>query len=226
MKVAWVQLGGAAGAAVLALLVSAPVMATGQSGITTVAAEELDKRSKQPQRKGLSETRVRVMLTYAFSLIPAETRGPDGKPVPVDKSDFNTFVIPSDDARQVIRAATRSAYADVCGLPELGAANFKALMAQESKKNWTREQTLMIEALHLFSLSYFTGNVKIVEDPDPAPSGGDGATAAAKDGQAGAAGESRVVKVPSAPTCPPERKVKVERAIKAYVETVQASPAN
>lgn len=219
MRLARVQLGGAACAAVLALMISAPGMSADQSGFTNVAAEELDKRSRQPEKQGLTDTRVRVMLTYAFSLIPAETPGPDGKPVPVDKSDFNTFVIPNDDARQVIRAATRSAYADVCGLPELGQANLEALMTEESKKNWTREQMLMVQALHLFALSYFTGKAQIVEEV-PATTGG--ATAASNDG-GGERVKPRVTQAPPPPKCPPEQKAKVENAIRAYVQAVQAN---
>lgn len=214
MRVAWFHLGGATCAAVFAFLTSAPLQAADQSGFTAVAAEELDKRSKQPQKKGLSDTRVRVMLTYAFSLIPGETPGPNGKPVPVDKSDFNTFVIPSDDARQVIRAATRSAYAEVCGLPQLAQANLKALLAQESKKDWTRQQMLMVEALHLFALSYFTGNAKIEGGPE---------TTAASGTEETEGGESAVTQAPPAPKCPPEQKQKVESAINAYVASVPAN---
>ncbi|MHA1517728.1 MAG: hypothetical protein ACTSYK_03905 [Alphaproteobacteria bacterium] len=215
MNVTWVQLGGAACASVLALMMSAPAVAADQSGLTAVAAEELDKRSKQPQKKGLTDTRVRIMLTYAFSLIPAETTGKDGKTVPVDKSDFNTFVIPNDEARVVIRAATRSAYADACGLPELGMANLKALMTQESKKDWTGEQMLMIEALHHFSMAYFTGNAQILEEGS-APATGDSTST-------GESAQPRVVQAPQAPKCPPEQKAKVENAIRAYVASVGAN---
>lgn len=221
MRVAWIKLGGAACVAVLALLSSAPVKAADQSGMTTVAAEELDRRSKQPEESksgGLSESAVRVMVTYAFSLIPEETQGPDG-PVKVDKSDPNKYVIPSEDARRVIRAATRSAYADVCGLPELGQANYKAMLAQEeARKTWTREQMLMIEALHLFAMSYFTGNAKITEGGDSGgtdPAQGDGATTVSKAEEPGA--PPREVQAPAPPKCPPEQKQKVESAINAYV---------
>ena len=226
MRVAWIKLGGAAGAAVLALLLSAPVKATDQSGMTTVAAEELDKRSRQPessQSGGLSESSVRVMVTYAFSLIPEQTQGADGEPVKVDKSDPNKYVIPSDDARRVIRAATRSAYAEVCGLPELSEANYKTMLAQEQSKDWSREQILMIEALHLFAMSYFTGNAKITETSEEAPAAGDtddGATTVSKGGEAG---ETREVQAPAPPKCPPEQKQKVQNAIQAYVQAAQAN---
>jgi hypothetical protein len=221
MKVALVKLGGAAGAAALALLLSAPVKSADSSGLTQIAADELDKRSRQPEQNGgLSESAVRVMVTYAFSLIPAQTKGPNGEPVAVDKSDPNKYVIPSEDARRIIRAATRSAYADICGLPELGQANYKAMLDQETAKNsWSREQMLMIEALHLFAVSYFTGNAKITEAAEsPAD---DTTTAVSKDG--GTAGQTKEVEAPPPPKCPPEQKQKVENAINAYVRSAQAN---
>ncbi len=223
MRVAWIKLGGAASAAVLALLLSAPVKATDQSGLTTIAAEELDKRSRQPESSesgGLSESSVRVMVTYAFSLIPEQIQGPDGQPVTVDKSDPNKYVIPSEDARRVIRAATRSAYAEVCGLPELGEANYKTMLAQEQSKDWSREQILMIEALHLFAMSYFTGNAKITEGPPASGGADDGSTTVSKGEEAG---ETQEVEAPPAPKCPPEQKQKVQNAIQAYVQAAQAN---
>jgi hypothetical protein len=220
MRVALMKLSGAMSAAVLALLMSAPVKATDQAGMTTVAAEELDKRSRQPENTkngGLSESSVRVMVTYAFSLIPAQTQGPDGEPVKVDKSDPNKYVIPSEDARRVIRAATRSAYAEVCGLPELGEANYKAMLAQEEAKKWSREQILMIEALHLFAVSYFTGNAQFTRGAEPDKSeAAEGASAAPSDDEV-------VEAAPPPPQCPPEQKQKVENAIKAYVQSAQAN---
>jgi len=238
MRVAWVQLGGAASAVVLALLMSAPVRAADTSGVTAVAAEELDKRSKQAeasqgQSGGMSDSSVRVLMTYAFSLIPETTPGPDGKPLPVDKSDANKFVIPGEDARLVIRAATRSAYADVCGLPDLAQANYQAMMtAEEAKKSWSREQLLMINALHLFAVSYFTGNATIIEEPgttDEPAAAADGTTTVTKEaGSPETAAEdqqTRQVKAPPPPKCPPEQKQKVENAINAYVQAAQAGPA-
>jgi hypothetical protein len=226
MRVAWIKLGGAASAAVLALLLSAPVKATDQSGMTTIAAEELDKRSRQPESSesgGLSESSVRVMVTYAFSLIPEQVQGPDGQPVTVDKSDPNEYVIPSEDARRVIRAATRSAYAEVCGLPELGEANYKTMLAQEQSKDWSREQILMIEALHLFAVSYFTGNAKITETSEEAPAAGDAGDGTTTISKGGEGGETQEVEAPPAPKCPPEQKQKVQNAIQAYVQAAQTN---
>ena len=240
MKVAWIELGGAASAVLVALLMTAPVRAADSSGVTAVAAEELDKRSKEAEASqgksgGMSESSVRVLMTYAFSLIPAEVQGPDGQPVKVDKSDPNKYVIPTEDARRVIRAATRSAYADVCGLPELGEANYKAMLAGEEARKWSREQRLMISALHLFAVSYFTGNAKIIEEPGTtdapadATAAPDGTTSVSKAPGAAASADQdqqvREVEAPPAPKCPPEQKQKVENAINAYVKAAEAGPA-
>ncbi len=236
MRVALIRLGGAASAAVLVLLMSAPVEAAEAApGMTAVATEELDRRSKppQPQGGGLSESSVRVMMTYAFSLIPAEVPGPDGKPVKVDKTNPNAFLLPSDDARQVIRAATRSAYADVCGLPDLAQANYQALIAsEEAKKSWSSEQALMIEALHLFAVSYFTGNAKITEEAaspeeETASSDETDTTTISKGDASGEVDsrETREVEMPTRPNCPPEQKQKVTNAINAYVKAARAAPA-
>jgi hypothetical protein len=238
MKVAWIQWGGAAGAAVLTLLMGFPAGAVDNgSGMRPVAVEELDKRSKQPEDaagkpKGLSDSAVRVLMTYAFSIIPGEAPGPDGKPVKVNKSDPSKFLIPTDDARRVIRAATRSAYAEVCDLIDLGRANYETMLkTEEARQTWSREQLLMIDALHIFSVSYFAGHVKITTTPEggaaaPAKGGAD-TTAVAKSGTVAKGSEESAegeqVLTPPAPKCPPEQKQRVKDAITAYVQSAQAA---
>lgn len=237
MKVAWVQWGAATVAAMLALLTEVPVYAAeATAGMTGVAAEELDRRSKEAEEAqgshaGMSDSSVRVMMTYAFSTIPNETAGPDGKPVKVDKSDPNKYFIPTEDARRVIRAATRSAYAEVCGLPELGRANYEAMLKGEKARNtWSEQQIVMINALHLFAASYFTGNIKItakeVPDDAAAETKTDGATSVSK-GEAPAEGDAGKAEVITSepPKCPPEQKEKVTKAINAYVQAAQAASA-
>jgi hypothetical protein len=220
MRFAWLHLGGTATAGVLALLAGEPLNAADATGMRPVA-EELGQRAaaaapEAQQKSGLSESAVRVLMTYAFSIIPDTQNGPDGKPVKVDKSDPNVFLLPVDDARRVIRAATRSAYAEACELEDLARANYMALMKSEQVKNtWSEPQLLMINALHMFSASYFSGNAKITEVPD------EGASTVSKgapqDQQAGAD-----LVAPKKPQCPPEQKQKVENAINAYVQAAQA----
>jgi hypothetical protein len=227
MKVALMRLGGTAGLAVLTLLMSAPVRAADQSGMTTVAAEELDKRSKQAEEangdgKGMSDSAVRVLMSYSFSIIPEEIPGPDGSKIKIDKSDPSKFLLPTDDARRVIRAATRSAYADVCQLYELGQANYKTLIkTEEARKVWSQEQLQMINALHIFAVSYFTGNIKIGTEEPAKPGANEGSTTVTKDGAA--PGNTAMEEAPEPPKCPPEQKEKVRNAINAYVAS---APAN
>jgi len=242
MQRACIQWGGAAAAAVLALLIGAPLRAADDSGVRTVA-EELGQRTKPAgasdgdQKGGLSDSAVRVLMTYAFSIIPEETPGDDGKAIKVDKSDPNKFLIPTEDARRVIRVATRSAYAEVCELPELEKANYRTLMKGEEAKNaWTREQMLAINALHMFAVSYFTGSIKITtkeegEDLDP-PAPADGSaqsvSKAAEAPQAKVPDPSEAAAetiAPARPQCSPDQKQKVTNAINAYVQAATAPPA-
>ncbi len=219
MQRALVQWGGAATAAVLALLMGPPLKAADDSGVRPVA-EELGQRTKPAatpgagQKSGLSDSAVRVLMSYAYSIIPEQQTGPDGKTIKIDKSDPKPFLIPDEDARRVIRVATRSAYAEACDLPDLARENYKTMLSAEiAKKTWTEQQLMMINALHMFSTSYFSGNAKITEAPDADSKGAEGADQAA--------GGTDLV-APKKLQCPPEQKQKVENAIKAYVQAPQA----
>ena len=240
MQKVWVQLGGATVIAALTLLGTAPLLAAQETGVKT-AAEELDKRSKPAEGAGggqqgkLSDRSVNVMSSLAFSIMPQEYPGPDGKPIKVNKANPNKFLVPVDDARRIIRVATRSAYAEACELPELERANFEALMKnEEARKTWTREQLLFIRALHIFSVSYFTGNMKITTTEqdndvqgaataaDLAESKGKDAAAAKKE-QSAAAPSAPKVLAPKKLECSPEQKEKVTKSITAYVQSASAA---
>ena len=226
MYMAWFQWGGAATAAVLALLTAAPLRAADESGVVRPVAEEFGQRAaaaapEGQQKGGLSDSAVRVLMTYAFSLIPEEQPGPDGKPVKVDKLDPKKFLIPDEDARRVIRAATRSAYAEACEMPDLAKANYQTLIkSEEVKKVWSEQQLLMINALHMFSASYFAGGVEIKETPDEAPASGANTTVS-KDA---APAQGAELIAPKKPACPPEQKQKVINSINAYVQAAKVSP--
>ena len=172
MRVAWIHWGGAAFTAALTLLAGAPLNAADEGSVHYVA-EELGNRTKAPEAeqtapKGLSDSAVRVMSTFALSILPDQVPDPSGEMVKLDKSDPNKYLIPLDDARRVIRVATRSAYAEVCQLFELEKANFDAMIRTERMRAWTAEQMMFMHALHTFATSYFAGNVKITEQADGA----------------------------------------------------------
>jgi hypothetical protein len=226
MHMAWFQWGGAAAAVVLALLTGAPLRAADDSGVRPVA-EELGQRAagapEAQQKGGLSDSAVRVLMTYAFSIIPETQHGADGKAVKVDKSDPKLFLIPAEDARRVIRAATRSAYAEACEMVDLAQANYQALIkSEEAKKVWSEQQLMMITALHIFSASYFAGNAKITAVPDEGSTTVSKGDAAAQGGDQAAGGID--LTTPKRPQCPPEQKQKVMNSINAYVQAAQAPP--
>jgi hypothetical protein len=228
MRVAWIEWSGAALTAALALLAGGPLNAADETGVHYVA-EELGNRTKpadagqQGTSKGLSDSAVRVMSTFALSIVPDQVpAGPGGQMIKLDKSDPNKYLIPLDDARQIIRVATRSAYAEVCLLPELEKANFDALIRGEKLRGWTAQQMMFIHALHTFATSYFAGNVKITESDDAGQSGSlakEGAAAA--NAAKGAATTITTKKL----ECAPGQKEKVTAAINTYVQSAPPPPA-
>jgi hypothetical protein len=227
MRVARIQGSGAALAAALTLLTGAPLNAADQAGVHYVA-EELGNRTKpagpaQGAPKGLSDSAVRVMSTFALSIVPDQVpAGPGGQMVKLDKSDPNKYLIPIEDARQIIRVATRSAYAEVCQLPELEKANFDAMIRSEKLRGWTAQQMMFIHALHTFATSYFAGNVKITEsDADPSGSLAKEGAAAANNAAKGAATTITTKKL----ECAPGQKEKVTAAINTYVQSAPPATA-
>jgi hypothetical protein len=110
------------------------------------------------------------------------------------------------------------------------------MKGEEARKVWSQDQLLLINALHMFAVSYFTGSVKVTtheeaEDIPPSqrvPEAG-AASAAAKSsaGQAAKTGTddppTTQIVTPKRPDCPPEQKQKVTNAINAYVQAAKAS---
>jgi len=227
MRVAWIRSAVVALAPILTLLTGGQLKAADETGVHYVA-EELGARTKTPEAaqgasKALSDSAVRVMSTFALSILPDQVPAADGKMVKLDKSDPNKYLIPLDDARRVIRVATRSAYAEVCQLLDFEKANLDALIRSERAHGWTPDQMMFIKALHTFATSYFTGNVKITEqadNPDKAAKPKEGAPAAAKPAD-GATTTITAKKL----ECQPGQKEKVAQAISAYVQSAPPVPA-
>ena len=219
MRIAWAKLCAAASLAASAVLFCGSLQAADETGVRYVA-EELGSRTKTAQattsesKGGLSDSAVRVMSTYALSVLPDEYPTPSGEMAKLDKSDPNKYLIPTDDARRVIKVATRSAYAEVCNLPQMEKANFDTMIQSEQARNvWSHEQMMFIHALHTFATSYFAGNAKITTSP------ADGTAAA----NAGDGGTTTIQ--PRKLECPPGQAEKVTAAINAYVRSAAAQQA-
>jgi hypothetical protein len=119
------------------------------------------------QQKELSDRSVGLLMEYAFSILPSpsytDTR--TGKTIPVDKTKPELFKIPLDTARDVVRAGRLSAFAQMCELADEQVENFNALMRiQSTKQKWTDQQLLYIQWLHLFTVMFMTGGVKVEQD--------------------------------------------------------------
>jgi hypothetical protein len=116
------------------------------------------------QGKELSEKSVQLLMQYAWALTPPKFTSPDGKTIEVDKSKPKDVIVSLDVAREVIKVARLSAYAQLCELAEEQRANYQTLMRREvAKSKWTDQQLLYISQLHLFTVMTLTGKVQIVQ---------------------------------------------------------------
>jgi hypothetical protein len=116
------------------------------------------------QAKELSDKSVLTLMRYAWGMVPQKFTTPLGKTIEVDKTKPSESIVPMDTAREVIRAARLSAYAQMCELSEEQRANYQTLMRrEEAKAKWTDQQMLFINQLHLFTVMTLTGKVALVE---------------------------------------------------------------
>jgi hypothetical protein len=180
-----------------------------RAGIGMVLALAAACGPASAQNKELSDKSVLTLMQYAWSLVPNKFTSPDGKVIEVDKSKPSEVVVPMETAREAIKVARLSAYAQVCDLIEEQRANYHTFMKrEEAKGKWSDQQLLFINQLHLFTVMTLTGKVKLVE----------------KDG------DKEVIlnsdKPEKAPTCTDTEKKKVESQIKSYVAAnVPPTPA-
>ena len=148
----------------------------------------------------LSEKSVLVLLDYAWAVLPDKFTTPAGKVIAVDKKNRDSVKIPIEVAREVITVARLSAHAQICKLADAQIANYRTMMkVEEARKTWSDQQLLYISQLHLFTVMWLTGNVKIEEK--------DGENVVVVDEAGGDQKEQ---------TCTDEQKKKVEEQIVAY----------
>ena len=142
--------------------------AGGSLGLALAAAVvTFDGTPVRAQTKELSDKSVSLLMQYAWALTPPKFTAPDGKTIEVDKNKPKDVIVSMDSAREVIRVARLTAYAQLCDLPEEQRANYLTLMKrEEAKSTWTPQQLLYINQLHLFTVMTLTGKVAIVDSKD------------------------------------------------------------
>jgi hypothetical protein len=155
----------------------------------------------------LSEKSVKVLMNWAWEIVPDKFTTPTGKVIEVDKTKKDEVMVPVEVGRDIIKVARLSAHAQICKLPEKQIENYRTLMRQEEdKKKWTDQQLLYISQLHLFTVMWITGNVRLIEK--------DGENEVVVD--EGEAGQKEQ-------TCTDAQRKKVEEQIDAYVKTAATS---
>jgi hypothetical protein len=174
-----------------------------RAGLALIGAIALVAGAAGPslaQAKDLSEIRAGAHALRVGD-VPQRFTTPQGKVIEVDKSKPSESVVPIETAREVIRVARMSAYAQLCELPEEQRANYQTLMRREEGKKWTDQQMLYINQLHLFTVMTLTGKVQLVE----------------KDG------DKQVVvqegKAPKTESCTDTERKKIQTQIMAYVSS-------
>lgn len=183
---------------------------TVMSAIAVLTLGTLSVAAQAPTKE-LSDKSVAVLMEYAWSILPAIFRAPNGRVIEVDKKTKKAEVIvPTDTAREVIKVGYLSAQAQLCDMLDEQNRNYDALMAREvTKKKWTEQQLLYISTLHRMTIHMAAGKLRVVEKgPD----------------------EIQVIQEPieaSKETCPDEKRGKVKEAIAAYVAgapVIKAAP--
>jgi hypothetical protein len=130
--------------------------------IATAAFPQWAAAAAEPDKTDLSERSVKVITGFALTTIPSEIRAADGSVQKIDKSDVAKIIVPYEDAKHVIKAAWLSAKAQECNMVEVQTENYMKLMrAEQAKNRWSKEQLLFINRLHLFTVMWLTGNVRI-----------------------------------------------------------------
>jgi len=155
--------------------------------------------------KELSEKSVRVLMDYAWSILPARFTTPDGKVIEVDKKNKKSeTVVPIPVAAEVIKVGYHSAQAQLCEMWEEQTANFDAMIRiQRAKNKWSDQQLLYITTLHRMTIHMAAGKLKVTKKDD----------------------EDVVTLEPITPskdTCNDERRKRVKEIVAAQIEAAKA----
>ena len=106
--------------------------------VVAVAGVLFTQMAAVAEAKELSDRSVKVLMNYAWSILPNKFTTQTGKVIEVDKKKRKAVMIPVPLARNIIQVARLSAHAQICNMSEEQAANYRAMMrAEHIKKKWS-----------------------------------------------------------------------------------------
>ena len=112
----------------------------------------------------LGEKTVTWLMQHAFGMLPDKFTTAEQKVIKIDRSKPDDYLIPVDDAREVIKIAYNSARAQTCHLMDKQRDNYAALVKHTVEAGkWNDKQLLYIKQLHLFVVQFSTGTIKLTE---------------------------------------------------------------
>jgi hypothetical protein len=123
--------------------------------------------STAARAEDLSDKTVNWLMQAAFSMLPDKFTTAEQKVIKIDHSKPGDYMIPVEDAREVVKVAWNSARAQTCHLMDKQRDNYQALVKhQTDAAKWNDNQLLYIKQLHLFVVQFGTGSVKITQVGD------------------------------------------------------------
>jgi len=121
----------------------------------------------QTQRGGPSDLTVTRLMGYAWAITPPTFTPPNAKTIVIDKSKPELVKISREAAVEIIIGGYRTYEADLCGLTEDAMSNSSTLRLRIQKKyNLTEQQNVYANQLHVVTVQYSKGGLKISGDDD------------------------------------------------------------
>jgi hypothetical protein len=115
----------------------------------------------------LNDKMVNWLMNYAAAGMLPKYTTQEGKVVTIDRTKPDEFLIPVEDARQVVKVAYNTARAQICHLKDKEDANVEALLKHvAAAKKWSDKQVLYIRQLQLFVVQITVGSVTIRQVDD------------------------------------------------------------
>jgi hypothetical protein len=142
--------------------IGAGVMCAAAMALLSVGTVSVDMAAAQ--EKDLSDKSVRVLMRWAWTMLPEKFTPPSGKTIVVDKKKPQEVEVPLDTARETVKVGNLSAQAQLCDLMEEQQANYETLMLrQKTSGKWSEQQMLYIQKLHQVTVMIMTGKITITE---------------------------------------------------------------